>query len=236
MLQKPIMNFYLSQLSQMWPPAPLFTEKNLPSQAGKVIIVTGASSGAGKELARLLYGLGAKVYIAGRSEQRVGEAIAEIQKSVPQSDGELKHLACDLEDLASVRDAAKDFLAQETRLDVLVHNAGVMLPPAGSKTKQGLELQLGVHTVAPLLLTKLLTPVLAATAKVQPTGTVRVVWVVSSSPELTAPKGGIEMDNVQYERHDPGAAKYGISKAGMYLLSQKYAKIHCEDGILDIVS
>merc|ERR1712098_685335 len=59
-----------NQLSQMFPPAAKFTEKELPDQTGKVFIVTGASSGVGKELAQILYSHNAKVYVAARSSER----------------------------------------------------------------------------------------------------------------------------------------------------------------------
>merc|ERR1711939_943885 len=72
------------------PSAAKFTEKELPDQTGKVFIVTGASSGVGKELAQILYSHNAKVYVAARSSEKASKAIESIKTSTiyPQS----KHL------------------------------------------------------------------------------------------------------------------------------------------------
>ena len=74
-----------------------------------------------------------------------------------------------------------------------------MMPPQGSKTKQGYELQLGTNNVAPFLFTKLLHPVLARTAKHAPANSVRVVWTSSSGVESFSPKGGVDLDNLDYK-------------------------------------
>lgn len=130
-----------SLLSQVFPPSPKFTDKDLPSLAGKVFLVTGAASGVGLELAKMLYVAGGTIYIGARSSARCEGAITRIQKEVEElptktkstPKGTLEALVIDLADLASVRSAALEFLAKEERLDVLVHNAAVMMAPAGSK-------------------------------------------------------------------------------------------------------
>ncbi len=119
----------------LFPPAPTFTEKNLPSQSGKVFIITGAASGVGFELAKILYSKGGTVYIAARSTKRATEAISRIESQELKSTGSLKPMIINLADLSTMKPAIEAFLKQETRLDVLVHNAGIMEPPAGSKTK-----------------------------------------------------------------------------------------------------
>jgi NAD(P)-dependent dehydrogenase (short-subunit alcohol dehydrogenase family) len=141
-----------------------------------VFIVTGSSSGVGKELAQILYSHDAKVYIAVRSEEKATQAINDIKANFPHSEGELVFLHLDLGDLTTIKKSAEEFLGKETKLDALWNNAGVMVPPQGSKTKQGYELQLGTNNVAPFLLTKLLTPVLIKTAKTAPANSVRVIW------------------------------------------------------------
>ncbi len=174
-------------LTQMFPPKPAFTDKDVGDLTGKVYIVTGGSSGVGRELARILYAKGATVFIAVRSEPNAEEAMAAIRAAHAQSAGKLEFLSLDLADLEAVAAAAQAFLARADRLDVLFNNAGVMHPPAGSKTKQGHELQLGVHNLGPVLLTELLTPLLARTAAAAPAGSVRVVWVASLYADLSAP-------------------------------------------------
>lgn len=102
----------------------------------QVFVITGANSGVGFELAKILYAANAKVYLAGRSEKRVLEAIQRLQNDVPSSQGTLIWLPLDLADLASVKIAAEDFLSKEERLDVLWNNAGVMCTPTTAKSEQ----------------------------------------------------------------------------------------------------
>lgn len=113
--------------SQIFPPGPTFTEKNISSQKGRVFIVTGGYSGIGYNLASILYRAGGKVYIAGRSEEKARACIEEITKaSVEDSTttqelvGQLEYLPLELDDLNNVRTAAEAFKKRETRLDVLV--------------------------------------------------------------------------------------------------------------------
>jgi retinol dehydrogenase-12 len=124
--------------AQIFPPEPTFTDKDLPSLVGKVFIITGAASGLGFELAKILYIAGGTVYVAARSVSRCEGAIQNIKTQTlgQKSEGKLTTMVVDLADLRSVKEAANEFLRQENRLDVLVNNAGVMLPPAGSKGKQ----------------------------------------------------------------------------------------------------
>lgn len=130
----------VSLFSATFPPAPKFTDANLPSQKGKVIIITGAASGVGFELAKILYLAGGTVYIAARSVSRCEGAISRILEATEhvgsgKGKGKLQSMVVDLADLGTVKPAVEGFLEREERLDVLVHNAAVMTPPAGSKDK-----------------------------------------------------------------------------------------------------
>lgn len=87
--------------------------------------MTGGYSGVGYELSKILYEHGGSVYIAGRSNTKGENAIAEIREAAPKSYGRLEVLSIDLSDMSSVKAAAATFLAKESRLDVLVNNAGV---------------------------------------------------------------------------------------------------------------
>ncbi|KAI1129641.1 hypothetical protein F5Y10DRAFT_276681 [Nemania abortiva] len=224
------------QLTQLFPPKPAFTENDIPSLAGKVYIVTGANAGIGKEMARILYSKKAKVYMAGRSEQKTMEAIREIESSVPSEDsGELVWLHLDLADLNAVKASAETFAAKEKNLHVLFNNSGIMRPPEGSESKQGYELQLGVNCIGTFLFTKLLTPLLVETAKEVAEGTVRVVWASSSAIESAfAVKEGIAMDNLDYQKETALMTKYTISKTGTFFYGTEFAKRHKADGILSI--
>lgn len=174
------------------------------------------------------------MYLAARSQDKASAAISQIQTAIPSSEGELIFLHLDLDDLSTIKKSASEFLSKESKLDVLWNNAGVMFPPQGSKTKQGYELQLGTNNVAPFLFTKLLTPILAQTAKNSAPGSVRVVWVSSSAAELS-PKGGVDMGNLQYQKDKSTYHKYGVSKAGNVMHAKEYAKRFGGEGILSVV-
>lgn len=223
--------------TQFFPPRPTFTDKDVADLKGKVYIVTGSNTGLGEGLARLLYSKNAKVYVATRSEEKARRAITDIEKSAPDSTGELVFLHLDLSDLATVKYAARYFIAKEQKLNVLFNNAGVMVSPAEPppQTKQNYELSLGVNCVGTFLFTKLLTPTLAATAKSEPANTVRVVWLSSFGLELSAEENiGISTDNLDYRKPANHTERYGRSKVGTWALGVEYAKRHKADGIVSV--
>jgi len=150
--------------------------------------VTGSNTGIGKEVAHILYSKNAKVYVAARSEEKAGRAIEAIKKAFPNSEGELVFLRLDLADLTTIKASAEEFLSKETKLHVLFNNAGIWAQLKGSpKTVQGHALEIGVNNIGPFMFTKLLTPLLIATARTEPSDTVRVVWVSSVGAELDSP-------------------------------------------------
>jgi retinol dehydrogenase-12 len=198
--------------------------------------VTGGNAGIGVELVKILYAYNATVYVAGRSEPRCLAAIEAIKGQYPQSSGTLHFLRLDLSDLSTIKASADRFLSQETRLDVLWNNAGVMIPPQGSLSVQRYELQLGTNCLGPFLFTRFLTPLLCETAKKAPASTVRVVWLSSSAAARSSPPGGVEMENLSYERDEGEWYKYGLSKAGNILYGTEFAKRFSETGVLSVVS
>lgn len=107
------------QWSQFFPPSPTFTEVHVGSQAGKVFIVTGGSSGIGLELVRILYAKNARVYIAGRSEEKAQEVIRDIRATQDSATGSLEYLRLELNDLASIKSSVEAFKAKESKLHVL---------------------------------------------------------------------------------------------------------------------
>lgn len=119
---------------------------------GRTFLVTGANSGIGKETARGLAGRGARVVLAGRSEEKTRAAMKEIADDTGNTD--LDFVALDLGDLASVRTAAETFLASGEPLHVLINNAGL----AGSRgmTESGFELAFGTNHVGTFYFTELL--------------------------------------------------------------------------------
>ncbi|KAF2970979.1 hypothetical protein GQX73_g2533 [Xylaria multiplex] len=228
------MAHYISAIYQLFPGTPMYTENDIPDLSGKVYLVTGANTGIGKEVARILYSKNAAVWIAARNAEKGTNAITSIKDAHPSSNGRLEFLQLDLSDLATIKTSADAFCAKEKRLDVLFNNAGVMFPPNGSKTKQGHELQLGTNCLGPFLFTQFLTPTLITTAKTASEGSIRVVWVSSSAAEHLNPKGGIDLDNLDYKRNAFYAWKYGISKVGNYYQATEYARRHRDDGIVSV--
>ena len=126
-----------------------WTANDIPSQAGRTIVVTGANSGIGFETTRALAAHGAHVVMAVRDEAKGTEAIETIQAEYPDTTLELRYL--DLADLDTVR----EFATAVRRVDVLINNAGVMMPPR-QLTAQGYELQFGVNHLGHFALTALL--------------------------------------------------------------------------------
>ncbi|KAK6379180.1 short-chain alcohol dehydrogenase [Exophiala oligosperma] len=219
-------------------PQPTLTEKNLPDQTGKVFIITGANTGIGYHVAAILYSLNAKVYVGARSESKATEAISSIKKLHPSSKGALEYLHLNLSDLTTIKGTAEEFMRRESKLHWLDNNAGVMIPPAGSKGAQGMDLQFQTNILGPFLLTKLLLPVLKRTAESEPTGTVRVSWAGSLAVDLGSPKGGMAWksasDGVSTLDDSHGIrTNYGISKAANYFLGNEFAKRFGErDGVM----
>ncbi|KAJ5586140.1 short-chain dehydrogenase [Penicillium hetheringtonii] len=194
-------------------PAPTLTEKNLPPQNGRVHLITGGYAGVGKQLATILYEKNAKVFIAGRNEEKALEAIRQIKKQHPSSSGSLYFLQLDLNDLTTIKPAVLDFISRESRLDVLVNNAGVMFPPNGSKTRQDHDMQFGTNLLGPFLLTKLLLPTMIQTVNIAAPNSVRVLWAASSGVQVLSPKGGIVFDDSGTPKvFDSQATNYGQTK------------------------
>jgi len=174
--------------------------------------------------------------MAARTKEKALKAIEDIKDASPDSDGELVFLHLDLADLSTIKASAEEFRSKERKLHVLFNNAGLMLPPQGSKTAQGYELQLGTNNVGPFMFTKLLTPTLVATAKAElkSHSSVRVVWVSSSAAEALSPKEGVPVDNLDYHKDKAALYKYGVSKAGNYFQATEFAKRHKADGIVSV--
>ncbi|KAI1449400.1 NAD(P)-binding protein [Annulohypoxylon stygium] len=220
----------ISLLRQTFPGKPTFTEKDVPDLTDKVIIVTGSNTGVGKEIARILYSKNAKVYMMGRSEERMTKAIESIRTAVPKSAGDLTYIHLDLADLETIKPSVEKFLTKEKKLDILFNNAGVAFPEKGSKTKQGYELQVGVNCIGTFALTKLLTPILVSTAKTSQPNSVRVVWVSSSAAQAANAKAFL--DYVYHGEKGGLFDYYSTSKLGNFLQNTEFASKHKQDGIV----
>ncbi|MBA3942052.1 MAG: oxidoreductase [Sphingopyxis sp.] len=131
-----------------------FTADDVGTQSGRRFLVTGANAGIGFETARVLAARGAHVVLACRDAERAEAAMQRIRDDLPAAD--LSFQPLDLADLDQVRAAAAAVLAGP-RIDVLVNNAGVMIPPK-TLTKQGYELQFGVNHLGTFAFTGLVHP------------------------------------------------------------------------------
>lgn len=158
---------------------------SIPDQSGRTVIVTGANTGIGYETARALARKGAKVTLACRDINKANAAVERIQAEKPA--GSVVAEALDLSDLDSVRSFAERFTKDHNSLDLLINNAGVMVPPK-SQTKQGFELQFGTNHLGHFALTAHLLPLLRRTA-----GS-RLVVVSSGAHHM----GRIALDDLQF--------------------------------------
>ena len=180
-----------------------FTASNVPDQHGRCFIVTGANTGIGFEIARVLAARGARVLLACRDGSKAAAAIAEINRATSGAD--VSYLPLDLGDLSSVRQAV-EIAGREPHLDVLINNAGVIMAPL-SFTRDGYELQFGVNHLGTFALTGLLLPKLAESPGAR--------VVVTSS---LAHKGGkIDFANLDAAAGYGRIAAYGQSKLALML-------------------
>ncbi|KAL8671969.1 MAG: hypothetical protein Q9168_003536 [Polycauliona sp. 1 TL-2023] len=224
----------------MFPPAPTFTEKDIGDLSGKVFIITGAASGVGFELAKLLFNHHATIYIAARSKEKVDHAIKAISQANSSSKGRLIPLILDLANFSSIKPAVEEFLGRETRLDILVHNAGVMTPPAGSTSNEGHDLEMATNCLGPYLLNRLLEPILIKTASSTSStpNSTRIIWV-SSMLTAAVPPGGftfVNKDNGEPAVLQKAMQNYMQSKVGNLFLASEVAKRLGDSGVISVVS
>lgn len=123
--------------------------------SGKTCVITGASSGLGRESARALAAGGAHVILAARNPEALAETARWIASEVPAA--RTSTVSLDLTDLSSVRAAASAVAGITPVVDVLMNNAGVMFTPFG-RTRDGFELQIGTNHFGHFELTRLLIP------------------------------------------------------------------------------
>lgn len=180
-----------------------FTGEHVTDQAGKTFAVTGANSGIGFEVCKLLAARGARVLVACRDRAKGDDTIRRIRAEVPDAD--LAAVELELGDLSSVRSAAER-IAQEPRLDGLINNAGIFAPPLG-RTRDGFELTFGVNHLGPFALTGLLLDTLEATAGSRIVNT-------SSNGHWRA---SIPFDDLHAERSYSRFERYGASKLATLL-------------------
>ncbi|MDQ1545422.1 MAG: hypothetical protein QOH69_326 [Actinomycetota bacterium] len=185
---------------------------DVPDLTGKHAIVTGANSGLGRELTRRLALAGADVVLAVRNQAKGEKELAALRAEVPNAKLELRLI--DLASLASVASFADATRADGRPVDILINNAGVMMPPKREVTTDGFELQFEANYLGHFALTAQLMPLLI-TAK-----HARVVNLSS----IYARSGRLDWDNLQSEKsYRPGRA-YGLTKLAMLIFARELTK------------
>ncbi|XP_078590981.1 retinol dehydrogenase 13-like isoform X2 [Branchiostoma floridae x Branchiostoma japonicum] len=179
---------------------------------GKTVIITGANTGIGKVTAKDMAERGARVILACRSLEKAEEAAKEIRSQSGNKNVVVHKL--DLASLTSVRQFAKVINDAETRLDVLINNAGVYVCPRW-ETEDGFEMQFGVNHLGHFLLTNLLLDLLKKSAPS------RVVTVASEAHIFT---NGIDFDDINYENNYDSEESYYRSKVANILFSRELAR------------
>jgi len=175
----------------------------VPDLSGRLAIVTGANSGLGFALTTRLAAAGAEVILAVRNWSKGEEAIGRIRADVPTA--RLRMLPLDLSSLVNIAAFAAMFTAEGRSLDLLINNAGVMMPPKRSTTEDGFELQFGSNYLGHFALTAHLLPQLRAAEAPR---------VVSLS-SILARGGRFDWDDLQAEKHYSPRGSYGLSGASI---------------------
>ncbi|OAX43195.1 NAD(P)-binding protein [Rhizopogon vinicolor AM-OR11-026] len=218
----------VSWLGDAAPPKSTFSVDQIPDLTGKVVIVTGANTGIGKETAKALLAHGAKVYIAARNQASSEETVRQLKQ---ETGNEAFFFKLDLGDLKAIKSSAEEFLGKETQLHILINNAGVMVPPVELVTSDGYDLQFGTNVLGHYYFTKLLLPVLTSTAKATPEGKVRVVNVASCAHLFGKLDFNTFKDGPARKKCTTGAL-YNQSKFGNIILALELAKRYGDQGII----
>ena len=177
------------------------------SLQGKTVLVTGSSSGIGRETARVLGLRGASVITTARSHDKA----TGVARSIG---GGATGLACDLADPTSIRACVSELKRRAIRLDAIICNAGIMMPPR-LEFVHGYESQFFVNHIGHFILVTGLLDALADRAR---------VVMVSSEAHRFAPRGGIDWDNLRGEKSYRPMRGYGRSKFANLLFAKELAR------------
>ncbi|MGE0666808.1 MAG: SDR family oxidoreductase [Sphingomonadales bacterium] len=175
--------------------------------SAKTVLITGVTSGLGREAARVLAARGAHVIGTGRSAETTRGVLARFGANVAA-------VACELSDPSSVRQAGRDVAALGRPLDMVIFNAGILGLPK-LQQKFGYELQFFTNHMGHFMLMQGLMPTLAADARVA---------VLSSEAHRGAPRGGIRFDNLSGDRGYSPWGAYSQSKMANLLFAKELAR------------
>ncbi|KAG1804970.1 uncharacterized protein HD556DRAFT_1327644 [Suillus plorans] len=221
-------HIWSAYIRETYPPSTKFHASDVPDMSGKVVLVTGANSGIGKETARVLLTKNAKVHVACRDKAKGENAIRDLKESTGK---EACFLQLNLANLKSIKASGEEFLQREPVLHVLFNNAGIMAPPIEMLTDDGYDLQFGTNVLGHFYFTKIVMPALLAGATQSPDGTARIVNTASNAHWF----GSLDYNTFK----DSPARKqksvknlYGQSKMGNILFAAEVAKRYGNRGIV----
>jgi NAD(P)-dependent dehydrogenase (short-subunit alcohol dehydrogenase family) len=181
------------------------------AMAGRVCLVTGATSGIGKVTATSLAAQGAEVIVAGRNQRKADDTVSWIKSETGNS--AVRYLLADFADLGQVRDLARAFKERTSRLDVLVNNAGGFFNTR-REIPCGVEMTFLVNHLAPFLLTNLLLETLQEGAPA------RIVNVTSAAHQYDS----MNFDDLGFKRGYAGMKAYARSKLANVLFTYELAR------------
>jgi NAD(P)-dependent dehydrogenase (short-subunit alcohol dehydrogenase family) len=195
-----------------------WNSNNIPDLKGKVIIVTGATSGLGKEATKILAKKNATVIMAVRNTKKAETVLQELKQTHPNAKIDIREM--DLNSLESVNHFADTVLSSYDRLDVLINNAGIMACPF-DKTKDGFEIQMGTNHLGHFALTGLLMPLLEKTKNA------RIVATSSIGHRM----GNIDFEDINWEKrnYSPTQAYSDSKLANLYFAYHLAEKLKAEN-------
>jgi NAD(P)-dependent dehydrogenase (short-subunit alcohol dehydrogenase family) len=196
------------------------------TNADRVAVVTGASSGIGKEAAKALAARGWRVIALGRDPGRTAAAAAEIRAA--SRGGRVDILQADLSRMADAVRAADEIAALTDRVHVLINNAGGMAKVL-VVTPEGLEENFAGNHLGPFLLTNRLLPLIRRAAADAPRGSVRIINTSSDGGEMIP---GLKWDDLQLLEHFSSGGAYCQGKLANVMFARGLAKRLAADGVV----
>jgi NAD(P)-dependent dehydrogenase (short-subunit alcohol dehydrogenase family) len=184
-----------------------WTTADMPSQSGRLAVITGATGGLGFETARALAGAGAEIVLTGRNAAKGAEALARLRAE--HLGAAARFALLDVASLGSVEAFAGNLQAEGRGVDLLINNAGVMALPKRQLSADGFELQFATNYLGHFALTARLLPLLR-----QATGA-RVVNLAS----LAAHHGRIDLADLQAEQSYAPFRVYGMTKLALLVFA-----------------
>lgn len=191
-----------------------WTTANIPSLKGKTFLITGANSGLGFGATKELAKKGAKVIMTSRNLAKGNAALTKIKSEISDADLELMQL--DLADINNVKEFSTNFKSRYQKLDVLINNAGVMMPVNRFETAQGFEGQFGTNHIGHFVLVNELLDLIESTPNSR--------IVVLSSLVAKMSKAAIYWDDLQFEKSYDKMASYAQSKLANMMFAAELDK------------